>query len=355
MDSLNSGAAPGSLADGSQRPSIPVHKPKKPADVAAAMAKEVRQRKAEACQASRRYVNVDHATNFVGLAILDSPVLLLLLPVTSHCKISAMEMVQLALQVPELRAATAESCGDAAICTCCRSGFTSAGAGWPVRPLAPAARQTHTEPMPSQADVQAQLSARQNPDPAHLDALAMPTAASAAKVRRGMPNSSDADTGWGPIENLTLAALDLASHRQPVPKERQCFTELALWLARHARSSQAPERSAPDGGTEGGMQEEGLTPQEVLHYERIAKQLLGMNHNALSALMRAPHVANTEEHLARQLWRSIPQPAHLPAVRTALICVWLPPVAHAACRVLVCKVFVGELGIASAFVGTLRA
>lgn len=162
------------------------------------------------------------------------------------------------------------------------------------------------------------------------------TEASVAKVKLPRPNKSDAQTGWGPIENVTVAALDFANAHK-LPKQHQCFTELAVWLARHAAEARSDSIAAEHGGSTATAmsadaaclssdQQDGagdlacpdddISAEDMQHFQQVAQKLLGLNHNAMAALLQKPWEAEPDKHMARQLWRSIPQPANVPAVCT---------------------------------------
>jgi hypothetical protein len=200
----------------------------------------------------------------------------------------------------------------------------SSSAGMPARPLAAAARRTHTvaseSPTLWAAASDAGLALGEGRTLGDSVATT-PTQASICKTQPAKPNTSDHVTGWGPIENLTLAALDFKSQRAHVPREHESFTELALWLARNALAQEPPSEADPpacsplQAETAHRVAGEDLTPADMQHFEHAAKELLGLNRNALAALIAARHESDPDAHAARRLWRSIAQPANMPAVR----------------------------------------
>jgi hypothetical protein len=133
-----------------------------------------------------------------------------------------------------------------------------------------------------------------------------------------MPNKSDAVTGWGPLENLTVAALDYTRQHGDLPGENKTFTELALWLAHHAVALGVQQDSSRDSNAATAPDTRGEkvpTAEAMQRFQAVAQRLLGLNQGALPPGLQQPPELDVWLHQARQLWRSLPLPANAPAVR----------------------------------------
>jgi hypothetical protein len=147
------------------------------------------------------------------------------------------------------------------------------------------------------------------------------TESSVQKTFRRPPNKADPKSGWGPIENLTVAALGYNCGKPRVPREDRAFTELAEWLYDHcsgdrqgANTGQANPSAAEECNSSGAAAEE---QKGLEYYQRLAVQLLPLHNSAMPNLMQpnpSPQL-DVATHCARQLWNSIPQPDNMPAVR----------------------------------------
>jgi hypothetical protein len=144
------------------------------------------------------------------------------------------------------------------------------------------------------------------------------TVSSTSKKHRGMPNQSDVGTGWGPVENLTVAALDYTRLAGGLPKEDGTFTELALWLANNAAALGVQQGNGePESCNVVPMEDDGkvtLPPETMQRFQLVAQRLLGLNRSSLPSGLQQPPELNSELHHARQLWQSLPQPSNAPAV-----------------------------------------
>jgi hypothetical protein len=185
----------------------------------------------------------------------------------------------------------------------------------PARPLPSATRKHPTAPSITKSTALTSLAARIPSGAAtadisarRVDGLTRATESSTLKIQPPMPNKSDTKTGWGPIENLTVATLDFVRQSTgPMPKEAEAFTDLARWLANTTGAASTSQLSGADGAS--------VTQEEMQHFARVAHKLLGLNRNAMSALMESPPTMDTAHHSAKALWRSLPQPANMPVVR----------------------------------------
>lgn len=183
----------------------------------------------------------------------------------------------------------------------------------PARPLPTATRHAKASAAATAAAATAVSPAARNTAAvaAHPDGVDRATAASVLKIAPPMPNKPDEETGWGPVENLTVAALDFARNNPAVPKETESFVALARWLANASQPAGGAAPAAEDG------EPSALSEDDLKRFQAVARQLLGLNKNALMALIPEGAAAGGDSagHSARQLWRSIPQPANMPAVR----------------------------------------
>jgi glucan-binding YG repeat protein len=147
------------------------------------------------------------------------------------------------------------------------------------------------------------------------------TDSSLQKLFKPPPNKANAQTGWGPIENLTVAALDYQQVKPRVPQQDEAFTELAEWIYEHSQQyhrqqqqQQHQEHAADQQGA--AADAAGVAGKGVEYYQRLASQLL-MLHNSANTNLQQPSPApqlKTADHCARQLWNSIPQADNMPAV-----------------------------------------
>lgn len=157
--------------------------------------------------------------------------------------------------------------------------------------------------------------------PPKTSQLTNPTESSEMKVHRGPANQSNKRTGWGPIENMTVATLEYVQNKQTVPREDQAFMELATWLSNHAQPrpglitadvSSADSNSVP--GTPSPELDASSNRVDMAYYTRLAEQLLTLHKSTLAALVQEPPKHDMTAYWARQLWSSIPQPQGRPAV-----------------------------------------
>ena len=156
-----------------------------------------------------------------------------------------------------------------------------------------------------------------------------PTESSTQKLFRPLPNKANTETGWGPIENLTVAALDFQHGKPRVPQQDEAFTELAEWIyehSQHLRRQKQQQQQVDVTDQQAGTQDTDLASagpagKGIEYYQRLATQLLAL-HNSVSTHLAQPSSGpklNTAARCARQLWNSIPQPDHMPAVRPSPI------------------------------------
>lgn len=150
--------------------------------------------------------------------------------------------------------------------------------------------------------------------------VTQPTESSTQKVFRPRPNQADAKTGWGPIENLTVAALDFQHGKPRVPEHNEAFKELAEWIYERSQQHGGEGKLLVKGSSLEAVQEGGTIPAErgVEYYEQLASQLLTL-HNSANTNLSQPNPAtklDTVNHCARQLWNSIPLADNMPAVRS---------------------------------------
>ena len=150
------------------------------------------------------------------------------------------------------------------------------------------------------------------------------TQAALGQAHPGPPNKSDPATGWGPIESLTVAALDFSQQPQRVPRDDAAFTDLAMWLANNATSSDAEAQGGTMSAEATGQDAPGspaaqLSPEELLRFQKVAQRLLGLNRCALASLLQHPPQLDAAHHAAHTLWRSLPQAPSVPAVRSAVM------------------------------------
>lgn len=145
------------------------------------------------------------------------------------------------------------------------------------------------------------------------------------KTHKSAPNQSDKSTGWGPIENMTVATLEYVQSKQDVPREDQAFTELATWLSSHAQPRPGlitADVSSNEGNCSpelaGQGQDTTSGQADMAYYRRLAEQLLTLHKSTLAALIQDPPKHDMSAYWARQLWNSIPQPQGRPAVRPRL-------------------------------------
>lgn len=155
--------------------------------------------------------------------------------------------------------------------------------------------------------------------------LTHPTESSGMKTHKSAPNESDKNTGWGPIENMTVATLEYVHSKQSVPREDQAFMELATWLSSHAQPRPGlitADVSSNEGTCSPGSPHQGQETTsdqaDMTYYTRLAEQLLTLHKSTLAALIQEPPKHDMSAYWARQLWNSIPQPQGRPAVRPCL-------------------------------------
>ena len=132
-----------------------------------------------------------------------------------------------------------------------------------------------------------------------------------------MPNKCDRD-GLGPVDRITVASLKFNANKKSTPKEHHAFTELAEWVLVNLEAGRVsfPAGWKPPDAEDGGEHTEtGEVDEEEAYYKALTHRLLAINRDATAALLdEAPPETNPMLHSARKLWRSIPQPAHMPAV-----------------------------------------
>ena len=152
--------------------------------------------------------------------------------------------------------------------------------------------------------------------------VAHATESSTQKLFRPLPNKANSKTGWGPIENLTVAALDFQNGKPRVPQQEEAFTELAEWIYEHSEQyrRQQQEHQADAADQQGTALESepaaaGPAGKGIEYYQRLATQLLALHNNSHLAQPSPGPKLNTAAHCARQLWNSIPQADNMPAVR----------------------------------------
>lgn len=153
------------------------------------------------------------------------------------------------------------------------------------------------------------------------------TESSTQKLFRPLPNAANSKTGWGPIENLTVAALDYQHGKPHIPQQDEAFIELAEWIYDHSQQYRRQQQHQAEAADQQGVAPDTEPPaaagpagKGLEYYQRLAAQLLTL-HNSSSSNLVQPNLApqlNTAVHCARQLWNNIPQPDHMPAVRSTL-------------------------------------
>jgi hypothetical protein len=143
------------------------------------------------------------------------------------------------------------------------------------------------------------------------------TDSSLQKLFKLPPNKANAETGWGPIENLTVAALDCQQSKPRVPQQDKPFKELAEWLYEYSKQYHRQQQQAQSAADqEDAAEAAGTAGEGFEYYQRLASQLLSL-HNRANTNLQQPSPApqfKTAEYCARQLWNSIPQANHMPAV-----------------------------------------
>lgn len=170
--------------------------------------------------------------------------------------------------------------------------------------------------------------------------LSNPTESSNMKAHKGPPNQSDKGTGWGPIENMTVATLEYVHNKQHTPREDQAFMELATWLSSHAQprpglitADVSGDESLSNANSPDRGQQAEPADTDMAYYTRLAEQLLTLHKSTLAALIQEPPKHDMTAYWARQLWNSIPQPDGRPAV-------WR----HHCCRAPHCLCMVQKMG-----------
>eukprot|EP00892_Ulva_mutabilis_P003487 jgi/Ulvmu1/150/UM001_0154.1 len=152
--------------------------------------------------------------------------------------------------------------------------------------------------------------------------LCNPTESSNMKAQKGPPNQSDRSTGWGPIENMTVATLEYVNDKVHTPREDRAFMELATWLSSHAQprpglitADVSGDETAGQSHSAGEAHAESPGQTDMAYYTRLAEQLLTLHKSTLAALIQEPPKHDMTSYWARQLWNSIPQPEGRPAAR----------------------------------------
>jgi hypothetical protein len=116
---------------------------------------------------------------------------------------------------------------------------------------------------------------------------------------------------------LTVAALAASAKAQPMPAEGYAFKELSEWLLQHTSMDSSGQWCVHDSASvQPGLPAMNKPLNSVSKDQcvAVAKGLVALNHNSLSALITSHPNVDLTRRAVTKFWQSIPQAPNAPAV-----------------------------------------